>query len=233
MPCLTWFWKPFWEAVLIGDKVLQNRDIFCLSIRPSIHSQGPRASQPGLCVSQPGLRVRQPGLQANQQGLQAYQQGLQANQQGLTASLSNLRASQPGISASHPGPRASQPGLRDQWLNFLFPLSLRPHFSLHPLFWAAARIGTNSCRMGKFSIHPSIRPSRASQPALRPAWLALRPDWLGLRPAWLALSPSRGERTDVWMDLRTYGRKISPIYRTSSSIGAAAPLHPNFNPKTV
>ena len=31
---------------------------------------------------------------------------------------------------------------------------------------------------------------------------------------------------------RTYGRKISPFYRTLSPIGAAAPLQPNFNSKT-
>ena len=37
------------------------------------------------------------------------------------------------------------------------------------------------------------------------------------------------ERTDEWMD----GRKISPFYRTSSPIGAAAPLQPNFNWNTV
>ena len=39
------------------------------------------------------------------------------------------------------------------------------------------------------------------------------------------------------MDGRTYGRmdgwKISPFYRTSSPIGAAAPLQPNFNLKTI
>ena len=28
-------------------------------------------------------------------------------------------------------------------------------------------------------------------------------------------------------------QKISPFYRTSSPIGAAAPLQPNFNPKTI
>merc|ERR1712121_506253 len=31
----------------------------------------------------------------------------------------------------------------------------------------------------------------------------------------------------------TDGRKISPFYRTLSPIGAAAPLQPNFNPKTI
>ena len=69
-----------------------------------------------------------------------------------------------------------------------------------------------SCRMGRFSVRPSVcrsvrpfPPSRAQEPArlaLRPAWLALRPDWLGLRPAWLALGPSKGG----WTDGRTYGR---------------------------
>ena len=77
--------------------------------------------------------------------------------------------------------------------------------------------------------------SQASEPAsqaseaLRPAWLALRPDWMGLRPAWLALGPLRGG-TDIRMDGRTYGRtdgrKISPFYRTSSPIGAAAQKPP-------
>ena len=40
-------------------------------------------------------------------------------------------------------------------------------------------------------------------------------------------------RTDGRTYVRTYGRKISLFYRTSSPIGAAAPLQPNFNPKTV
>ena len=59
---------------------------------------------------------------------------------------------------------------------------------------------------------------------------------MGLRPAWLALGPWRGgtdERTDERMDERTNERKISPFYRTSSPIGAAAPLQPNFNLKTI
>ena len=57
---------------------------------------------------------------------------------------------------------------------------------------------------------------------LRPGWLGLRPGWLGLRPGWLGLRPGwlaqRGGRTDK----RTDERKISPFYRTSSPIGAAA-----------
>ena len=83
-------------------------------------------------------------------------------------------------------------------------------------------------------------PARQASEPLRPGWLALRPDWLGLRPAWLALGLSSGGmdgRTDGWLDGRMYRRtdrrKISPFYRTSSPIGAAAPLQPNFNPKTV
>ena len=109
------------------------------------------------------------------------------------------------------------------------------------------------------SVRPYIPPSRAQEPArqdldpasqaskrawqasepasqaseaLRHAWLALRPDWLGLRPAWLALGPLRGG-TDIRTDKRTDGWKSSPSYRTLSPIGAAAPLQPNFNPKTV
>ena len=38
---------------------------------------------------------------------------------------------------------------------------------------------------------------------------------------------------DGWTDGRMNERKISPFYRTSSPIGAAAPLQPNFNLKTV
>ena len=38
---------------------------------------------------------------------------------------------------------------------------------------------------------------------------------------------------DRRMDGRTDRRKISPFYRTSSPIRAAAPLQPNFNPKTA
>ena len=39
--------------------------------------------------------------------------------------------------------------------------------------------------------------------------------------------------TDGRTDGQTEGRRISPFYRTLSPIGAAAPLQPNFNPKTV
>ena len=45
--------------------------------------------------------------------------------------------------------------------------------------------------------------------------MGLRPSWLGLKPGWMA---KRGERTDR----RTNIWKISPFYRTSSLIGAAA-----------
>ena len=40
-------------------------------------------------------------------------------------------------------------------------------------------------------------------------------------------------RTDGRTDGRTDVRKISPFYRTLSPIRGAAPLQPNFNPKTV
>ena len=85
------------------------------------------------------------------------------------------------------------------------------------------------------AIQPGLRPSqpdlRPSQPSLKPetwlaGWLGLRPGWLGLRPGWLGLRPGwmaqRGGRTDERMYERTDGRKISPFYRTSSPIGAAA-----------
>ena len=57
---------------------------------------------------------------------------------------------------------------------------------------------------------------------LRPDWLGLRPGWLGLRPGWMAQRGGTDGRTDGRSDQRTYGRKISPFYRTSSPIGAAA-----------
>ena len=88
-----------------------------------------------------------------------------------------------------------------------------------------------SVRSPLWAIQPGLRPSQPSlKPetwlagwlGLRPGWLGLRPGWLGLRPGWLGLRPGwmaqRGERTDGW----TYIRKISPFYRTSSPIGAAA-----------
>merc|ERR1712055_910981 len=57
---------------------------------------------------------------------------------------------------------------------------------------------------------------------LRPGWLGLRPGWRGLRPGWMA---QRGGRTYVRTYERTDERKISPFYRTSSPIGAAALLY--------
>ena len=58
--------------------------------------------------------------------------------------------------------------------------------------------------MGKFSVRTSPPLGHPARPKAQPA----RPDWMA----------QRGERTDI----RTDGRKISPFYRTSSSIGAAA-----------
>ena len=87
---------------------------------------------------------------------------------------------------------------------------------------ATARQGTEYYRMGRFSVGPSplwvIQPGlRPSKPGLKPeAWLTgclgLRPGWLGLRSGWLA------QRGDERMNVQ----KISPFYRTSSPIGAAA-----------
>ena len=50
-------------------------------------------------------------------------------------------------------------------------------------------------------------------------WLA---GWLGLRPGWMVRGGCTDKRTDV--------RKISPFYRTSSPIGAAA-LPPHMKTK--
>ena len=91
--------------------------------------------------------------------------------------------------------------------------------------------------MGRFSlptyIRTSVPPSGPSSQAWGPAsqaWnLASQPasgfrlGWLGLRLGWMA---QRGERTDGHTNKRTNERtderKISPFYRTSSPIGAAA-----------
>ena len=97
--------------------------------------------------------------------------------------------------------------------------------------------------MGRFSVRPFVRsfvrpPLWSSQPGLRPSQPGLRPSQPGLRPsqpasqsslrlqAWLAgpqawlAGPEGG--TDGRTDKRTDERKISPFYRTSSPIGAAA-----------
>ena len=106
------------------------------------------------------------------------------------------RAQEPARQASKPASQASEP----------------------------ARQASEPLRPGWLALRPGWLALRPAWLAMRPAWLALRPDWLGLRPAWLAFGPSRGERTDGWIDVRTYVRKISPFYRTSSPIGAAALL---------
>ena len=82
------------------------------------------------------------------------------------------------------------------------------------------------------AIQPGLRPS---QPGLKPeawqavwlgirsGWLGYRPGYLGLRPGWLGLRPGWiAQRGDGWMYICMYIRKISPFYRTSSPIGAAA-----------
>ena len=92
--------------------------------------------------------------------------------------------------------------------------------------------GRSPVEWGDFpSVRSSVRPSVRSFP----------PSGLKASEAWLAGSGDGDGWTDGWMHGRTYrqtngrtdGWKISPFYRTSSSIGAAAPLQPNFNPKTV
>ena len=59
---------------------------------------------------------------------------------------------------------------------------------------------------------------------------------MAVSEAWLASSwalEGGNGQTDGQKDGRMDGQKISPFYRTSSPIGAAAPLQPNFNPKTI
>ena len=68
--------------------------------------------------------------------------------------------------------------------------------------------------------------SQASEPA-RQAWLAGSEAWLAASEPCLAGSEASPRGGDGCMDRQ----KISPFYWTS--IGAAALLQPNFNPKTV
>ena len=79
------------------------------------------------------------------------------------------------------------------------------------------------------SVCPYVRLSPSlGHPAKPEAWLAGPEAWLAGPQAWLD-GPEGGDRrtdvrTDGRTDGRTYGRtyKISPFYRTSSPIGAAA-----------
>ena len=88
-----------------------------------------------------------------------------------------------------------------------------------------------SCKMGRFSVYPFVRPSvhpllwaiksglLPSQPGLRhQAWLDGRQAWLAGPQAWLD-SPEGGTdgRTNKQTNKHTY-----PFYRTLSPIGAAA-----------
>ena len=57
-------------------------------------------------------------------------------------------------------------------------------------------------------------------------WVSGLAGWASGLAGW----PSGGNgQMDGWTDKQ----KISPFYMTLSPIGAAAPLQPNFNPKTV
>ena len=98
-----------------------------------------------------------------------------------------------------------------------------------------------SIRSPLWAIHPGLRPSqpglRPSQPSLKPetwlaGWLGLRAGWLGSGlagwakdwlagpQAWLAGPQALLDGPEGGTDERT--NKISPFYRTSSPIGAAA-----------
>ena len=63
---------------------------------------------------------------------------------------------------------------------------------------------------------PEAQPARSEAQASRPEVQKVRPGWLGLRPGWMA------QRGDGRMYVYTYIWKISPFYKTSSPLGAAA-----------
>ena len=74
-------------------------------------------------------------------------------------------------------------------------------------------------RPGWLGLRPGWLGLRPGWLGLRLGWLGLRPGWLGLRPGWMAL---RGGQTDKRTNKQTNVQKISPFYRTSSPIKAAA-----------
>ena len=91
-----------------------------------------------------------------------------------------------------------------------------------------------------WAIQPGLRPSqpgmRPSQPHLKPSQPGLRPslqEWLAGPQAWLDGGWPRGGngRSDWWTDGRTNIWKISPFYRTSSPIRAAAQKRKKENTK--
>ena len=103
-----------------------------------------------------------------------------------------------------PGSRPSQPCLKPKaWLTG----------------WLGLRSGWLGLRHGWLGLRPGWLGLRPGWLGLRPGWLGLRPGWLGLRPGWMA---QRGGQTNGRMNGRTDVQKISPFYRTSSPIGAAA-----------
>ena len=84
------------------------------------------------------------------------------------------------------------------------------------------RQGTKSCRMGKNSVRPSVRPY--VRPSVRlyvrtsPLWLALRPCWLAprplqlaLRPCWLALRPLQPALRPLQQALRPLQQALRPL----------------------
>ena len=89
--------------------------------------------------------------------------------------------------------------------------------------------GRSLVEWGDFpSVHLSVCLSVCSFiPPSGPFWLAGPQVWQAGPQAWL--DGPEGEGRDGCMNIR----KITPFYRTSSPIGAAALLQPNFNPKTV
>ena len=102
-----------------------------------------------------------------------------------------------------------------------------------------ARQALDPARQASEPARQASEPARqASEPASQPglegseACLAGSEAWLDGSKACLAGSWAL-EGGNGWTNGRMDGRKISPFYRTSSPIGATAPLQPNFNPKTI
>ena len=122
-------------------------------------------------------------------------------------------------------------------------LTLQTH-----LFGQQPRKGIKSCRMGRFSVHPSLLTSSLAWGRASQAWSAVCQDWgpasqawgpasqpasqaLAFRPGWLGLRPGCMAQQGKWTDGRTNGWTENLPILQDCPISRPLPCFPPWKPR--